>query len=109
MRYFYDAQAWLPKNVTFLNQAAFDRLDQPTQQMLLRVSAAAEARGWWRSQERTKWYGEQLAARGLKVLPPSPALKEGLHRIGEQLTREWLQNVGADGQAVIAAYKKLGT
>ncbi|HEY7662873.1 MAG TPA: TRAP transporter substrate-binding protein [Xanthobacteraceae bacterium] len=109
MRYFYDAQAWLPKNVTFLNQAAFDRLDQPTQQMLLRVSTAAEARGWWRSQERTKWYGEQLAARGLKVLPPSPALKEGLHRIGEQLTREWLQNVGADGQAVIAAYKKLGT
>jgi hypothetical protein len=43
------------------------------------------------------------------VLPPSPALKEGLHRIGEQLTGEWLQKVGADGQAVIDAYKKLGT
>jgi TRAP-type C4-dicarboxylate transport system substrate-binding protein len=109
MRYFYDTQAWIPKNITFVNKAAFDRLDQPTQQTLLRVSAAAEARGWWRSQDRTKWYGEQLAARGLKVLPPSPALKEGLHRIGEQLTGEWLQKVGADGQAVIDAYKKLGT
>jgi TRAP-type C4-dicarboxylate transport system substrate-binding protein len=109
MRYFYDTQAWIPKNITFINKAAFDQLDQPTQQTLLRVSAAAEARGWWRSQDRTKWYGEQLAARGLKVLPPSPALKEGLHRIGEQLTGEWLQKVGADGQAVIDAYKKLGT
>jgi TRAP-type C4-dicarboxylate transport system substrate-binding protein len=109
MRYFYDTQAWIPKNITFVNKAAFDQLDQPTQQTLLRVSAAAEARGWWRSQDRTKWYGEQLAARGLKVLPPSPALKEGLHRIGEQLTGEWLQKVGADGQAVIDAYKKLGT
>jgi TRAP-type C4-dicarboxylate transport system substrate-binding protein len=109
MSYFYDTQAWIPKNVTFVNQAAFDRLDNPTQELLLRVAAAAEARGWWRSQERTKWYGEQLAARGLKVLPPSPALKEGLHRIGEQLTNEWLLKAGADGQAVIGAYRKLGT
>jgi TRAP-type C4-dicarboxylate transport system substrate-binding protein len=109
MSYFYDTQAWLPKNVTFMNKAAFDQLDKPTQDSLLRVAAAAEARGWWRSQDRTKWYGEQLAARGLKVLPPSPALKEGLQKIGEQLTGEWLLKAGADGQAVIDAYKKLGT
>jgi TRAP-type C4-dicarboxylate transport system substrate-binding protein len=109
MSYFYDTQAWLPKNVTFMNKAAFDQLDRPTQESLLRVAAAAEARGWWRSQDRTKWYGEQLAARGMKVLPPSPALKEGLQKIGEQLTGEWLLKSGADGQAVIDAYKKLGT
>jgi TRAP-type C4-dicarboxylate transport system substrate-binding protein len=109
MSYFYDTQAWLPKNVTFMNKAAFDQLDKPTQESVLRVAAAAEARGWWRSQDRTKWYGEQLAARGLKVLPPSPVLKEGLQKIGEQLTGEWLLKAGADGQAVIDAYKKLGT
>jgi TRAP-type C4-dicarboxylate transport system substrate-binding protein len=109
MSYFYDTQAWIPKNVTFVNQAAFDRLDKPTQDSLLRVAAAAEVRGWWRSQDRTKWYGEQLAARGLKVLPPSSALKEGLRQVGEQLTGEWLVKAGADGQAVINAYKRLGT
>jgi TRAP-type C4-dicarboxylate transport system substrate-binding protein len=109
MSYFYDTQAWIPKNVTFVNKAAFDQLDKPMQDSLLRVAAAAEARGWWRSQDRTKWYGEQLAARGLKVLPPSPALKEGLRRVGDQLTGEWLLKTGADGQAVIDAYKKLGT
>jgi TRAP-type C4-dicarboxylate transport system substrate-binding protein len=109
MTYFYDTQAWIPKNVTFVNKAAFDRLDKPTQESVLRVAAATEARGWWRSQDRTKWYGEQLAARGLKVLQPSRALKTGLQQIGERLTGEWLQKAGADGQAVIDAYKKLGT
>jgi len=109
MTYFYDTQAWLPKNVTLVNKAAFDRLDKPTQDALLKVAAAAEARGWSRSQEKHKWYGEQLAAHGLKVLSPSEALKTGLQQIGERLTAEWLTKAGADGQAVIDAYKRLGT
>ena len=109
MTYFYDTQAWLPKNITFVNKAAFERLDKPTQDTLLKVAAAAEVRGWWRSQDKTKWYGEQLAARGMKVLPPSGALKAGLHQVGERLTGEWLTRAGGDGQAVIDAYRKLGT
>jgi len=32
------------------------------QEALLRVASAAEARGWWRSQDKNKWYIEQLAA-----------------------------------------------
>jgi TRAP-type C4-dicarboxylate transport system substrate-binding protein len=105
MTYFYDTQAWIPKNVTFMNKAAFDLLDTPTQKSLLRVAAAAEARGWWRSQDKNKWYIEQLAANGLKVLSPSDALKTGLRQIGERLTGEWLLKAGADGQAVIDQYK----
>ena len=106
MGYFYDTQAWLPKNVTFMNRAAFDQLDKPTQETMLKVAAAAEARGWWRSQDKTKWYMEQLVANGMKVLPPSRALKSGLQQIGERLTGEWFMKAGADGQAVIEAYRK---
>jgi len=109
MTYFYDTQAWLPKNVTLINKAAFDRLDKPTQDALLKVAAAAETRGWWMSQDKHKWYGERLAAHGLKVLSPSEDLKTGPQQIGERLTAEWLTKAGADGQAVIDAYKKLGT
>ncbi len=105
MSYFYDARAWIPKNVTLVNKAAFDGLESPVREAMLRAAAAAEARGWWRSQDKTKWYTEQLAANGLKVLPPSPTLKLELQRIGEQLTGEWLKKAGADGQAVIGAYK----
>ena len=106
MTYFYDTQAWIPKNVTVVNKAAFDALDQPTQEAVLKVAAAAEARGWWRSQDKTKWYTEQLAARGLQVLPPSKDLKAGLQQIGERLTGEWLLKAGADGRAAIDAYNK---
>ena len=87
MGYFYDTQAWIPKNVTLVNRVAFDQLDKPTQEAMLKVAAAAEARGWWWSQDKTKWYTEQLAAHGMKVLPPSVALKTGLQQIGERLTR----------------------
>jgi TRAP-type C4-dicarboxylate transport system substrate-binding protein len=105
MTHFYDTQAWIPKNVTIVNRAAFDQLDKSTQETMLKVAAAAEARGWWRSQDKTKWYTEQLAAHGMKVLPPSRALKTELQRIGERLTGEWLMRAGADGQAVIEAYR----
>jgi TRAP-type C4-dicarboxylate transport system substrate-binding protein len=106
MSYFYDTQAWIPKNVTFVNRAAFGQLDRPTQETLLRVAAAAEARGWWRSQDKAKWSTEQLSAHGMKVLPPSRALQVDLERIGERLTGEWLMRAGADGLAVIEAYRK---
>jgi TRAP-type C4-dicarboxylate transport system substrate-binding protein len=107
MGYFYDTRAWIPKNVTLVNRAAFDQLDEPMQDAVLRVAAAAEARGWWWSQDKTKWYTEQLAAHGMKVLPASVALKTGLQEIGERLTGEWLMRAGADGLAVIDAYRRL--
>jgi TRAP-type C4-dicarboxylate transport system substrate-binding protein len=107
MGYFYDTRAWLPKNVTLMNRAVFDQLDKPTQETILRVAAAAEARGWWWSQDRTKWYTEQIAAHGMKVLPPSLALKTELQQIGERLTEEWLVKAGADGLAIIDAYHRL--
>jgi TRAP-type C4-dicarboxylate transport system substrate-binding protein len=104
--YFYDTRAWLPKNVTLINKAAFDGLDKPTQESVLKVAAAAEARGWWWSQEKTKWYTEQLAAHGMRVLSPSMALRTGLEQIGERVTQEWLMRAGAEGLATIDAYRR---
>ena len=106
MAYFYDTQAWIPKNITFANTAAFERLDKATRDAVLKASAVAETRGWAMSQERTKWYADQLIAKGMKVLPPSPALKSGLQRIGEQLTNEWLLKAGNDGRTSVAAYRR---
>jgi len=36
MDHFYDTQAWIPKNMTFVNKAAFDALDTPTQEAVLK-------------------------------------------------------------------------
>jgi TRAP-type C4-dicarboxylate transport system substrate-binding protein len=107
MAYFYDAQAWIPKNVTFVNAAAFEQLDKPTQAALLNAAATAETRGWAMSQQRNRWYTEQLAKNGLKVVQPGDALGSGLRQVGEQLTAEWLRKAGDEGWAVIEAYKKM--
>ncbi|MGC1695354.1 MAG: TRAP transporter substrate-binding protein [Pseudolabrys sp.] len=104
--HFYDTQAWIPKNVTFVNKAAFDALDKPTQDALLKAAATAETRGWKMWQDKSQWYLEQLKAKGMKVLPPSPELKAGFKKIGDQLTADWLKKAGAEGEAVVAAYKK---
>src|ERR1700738_2834116 len=47
MAYFYDTRAWIPKNVTLVNKTAFDRLDKPIQDSVLKGAAAAATRGWW--------------------------------------------------------------
>ena len=107
MTHFYDTQAWLPKNVIFVNKGAFDALDKPAQDAVRKAAAAAETRGWKLSEEKTSWYVDQLKQKGMKVQPPGDGLKSGLRRIGEQLTADWLKKAGADGQAVIDAYKKM--
>lgn len=104
--HFYDTQAWIPKNMTFVNKAAFDALDKPTQEAVLKAAATAETRGWKMWEDKAGWYLDQLKAHGMKVLPPSPALQSGLKKLGEQLTADWLKKAGADGEAVVAAYKK---
>jgi TRAP-type C4-dicarboxylate transport system substrate-binding protein len=104
---FYDTQAWIPKNITVVNKAAFDRLDKPLQEAILKAAAVAEERGWKLAEEKNAWFMEQLKDNKMKILPPSDALKAGLLKIGEQLTADWTKKAGADGQAVIAAYRKL--
>jgi TRAP-type C4-dicarboxylate transport system substrate-binding protein len=109
LSHFYDTQAWIPKNMTFVNKAAFDALDKPTQEAILKAARSAEQRGWQIAQEKTKWYTDQMAAKGMKVLPPGAELKSGLQKVGEQLTQDWLKKAGSDGQAIVDAYKKAGT
>ncbi|MDC7785359.1 TRAP transporter substrate-binding protein [Rhodoplanes sp. TEM] len=107
MTHYYDTQAWIPKNLTFVNKAAFAALDKPTQEAVLKAAAVAEERGWKMAEEKATWYLEQLKANKMKVLPPSPELKAGLTKIGDQLTADWLKKAGPDGAAVIESYKKM--
>jgi TRAP-type C4-dicarboxylate transport system substrate-binding protein len=106
MTHFYDTQAWIPKNITFVNKAAFDALDKPTQDALLKAAVTAETRGWKMWQDKSGWYLDQLKSHGMKVLPPSDTLKAGLKKVGEQLTADWLKKAGPEGEAILAAYKK---
>jgi TRAP-type C4-dicarboxylate transport system substrate-binding protein len=103
--YWYDAQAWLPKNMVFVNKEAFDDLPEEQQQAILDAAAAAEERGWKKAEELAGWYKEQLAAKGMKIQPPSDQLQADFEKIGEQMTKEWLERAGEPGQEIIDAYE----
>lgn len=107
LTHFYDVQAWIPKNVTFVNKAAFDGLEKATQDAILKAAETAEARGWKMWEDKAGWYLDQLKSRGMKVQPPSEPLMTGLKKIGDQLTADWTKRAGASGEAVIAAYRKM--
>jgi TRAP-type transport system periplasmic protein len=103
---YYDTQAWLPKNLVFVNLKAFDALDKPSQDALLKAAADAEARGWKVSEEKNAWYTGELKKNGMNVAPPSAALAADFKKIGETMTAEWLATAGADGKAIVDAYRK---
>jgi TRAP-type C4-dicarboxylate transport system substrate-binding protein len=106
LTHFYDTRAWIPKNVTVINKAALEALDKPTQEAVLKAAKVAEERGWKLWENKTEWYHEEIKKKGMKVLTPSPELAAGFKKIGDQLTADWLKRAGAEGQAVLDAYKK---
>jgi len=106
VKYFYPVNAWLPKNAVVVSQKAFDALDKPLQAALLKAGAEAEARGWQLSQTKNDDYLKELAAKGMKVAPPSEALTKEFRKIGATMTAEWLKQTGPEGQAIVDAYQK---
>ena len=106
LKFYYDTQAWLPKNAVIVNKAAFDALDKPTQGAVLKAAADAEARGWAASRKVNTDTLDKLKANGMQVLPPSPALKADLTKIGETMLKEWLEKAGADGKTLVDAVKR---
>jgi TRAP-type C4-dicarboxylate transport system substrate-binding protein len=107
LKYYYDTQAWLPKNAVIANKRAFDALDKATQDAVLKAAAAAEERGWAASQRVNTDTQAKLKANGMEVLPPSAQLKADMQKVGEVLLKEWLDKAGPEGQAIVDAYKKM--
>ena len=106
LKFYYDVQAWLPKNAVIVNKRAFDALDKPTQDALLKAGADAEARGWAASEKVNVDTLNTLRANGMSVEPPSAALKSDMQKVGATMLQEWLSKAGPEGQQMLDAYKK---
>jgi len=102
---YVDVNAWLPKNVVFVNTGAFDALPDDQRAALLAAAAEAEARGWQMSEAETATQIATLESNGMTVIQPSDALSVALADAGEQMTEEWLARAGDDGAALIAAFQ----
>ncbi|MDI1340716.1 TRAP transporter substrate-binding protein [Polaromonas sp.] len=106
LKYYYDTQAWLPKNAVIVNKAAFDALDAPTKQAVLKAAADAEVRGWTASRGVNTKTLETLKANGMQVLQPSAALKADLKKVGDTMLKEWIDKAGPEGQTIVDNFRK---
>ena len=102
----YDTQAWLPKNAVLVNRAAFNALDKPTQDALMKAGADAETRGWAASKAENIRTQNLLKQNGMNIIAPSPQLKADMKKVGDVMFKEWLEKSGAEGKALADAYNK---
>ena len=105
LSHYHDTQAWLPKNMVFVNQAAFDALSDAEKAAVMEAAAHAETRGWEASKAETKAKTDVMVENGIKLVTPSEALLSSLGVIGETMSAEWKAEAGATGEAILSAYK----
>ena len=106
LTHYIDTQAWLPRNIVIANKEAFDKLSAAEKKAVTDAAKVAEDRGWKLSIEEMTIKTNALKAAGIKVIPPSDNLKAGLAKIGATIASEWEKSAGADGAAMLAAYRK---
>ena len=106
VKYWYNTQAWLPKDAVIVNKAAFDALDPATKQAVLKAGAEAETRGWAASKKANGETLDKLKANGMEILEPSPQLRADMKKVGDTMLKEWLDKAGPDGQAMLDAFRK---
>jgi TRAP-type C4-dicarboxylate transport system substrate-binding protein len=102
--HYIDVQAWLPKNMVFVNTQALNALSDAERAAVLAAAEAAEARGWEMSRAETDKQIAALAAAGMTVMQPSDALSARLAEIGQTMTEEWLAGAGDTGRAILDSY-----
>jgi len=102
--HYYKVNAWLPHNTVMVNKEVWDGLDADAQAAVQKAADEAGAACAAKSEELANWYFEQLAENGMEVTDAGPEFLAELQAIGTQMTAEWLEQVGDQGQAILDAY-----
>lgn len=99
--YYYDTQAWMPKNMIYVNEAAFKRLTPKAQQAILDAGKAAETRGWKMSEEVFTETTNQLKEK-MEYKTTNEAVTKSLAQIGDVMSVDWAEAVGPDAEKILA-------
>jgi TRAP-type C4-dicarboxylate transport system substrate-binding protein len=102
---YYTTNAMHPKNVVVVNNRAFQGLTAAQRKIVTAAAAAAEKRGWELSRQREKSANKMLADNGMTVHTPDAALMAAMNKVGNTIAAEWLKAAGADGEAIVKAYR----
>ena len=104
IKYYYEINAWFPKNVVFVNTKAFEALKPETRATVLKAAGEAEARGWAASQSLSTSATEELRANGVKIKRIPPNVDAEIKRMGEKFSREWVCSVGNEANTIFVPY-----
>ena len=107
LSYFYEVDAWLPRNYVIVNSGVWDGVSDQNKNVINGCAGLAEYAGTWRAKEYTGFTLQGLRDGGMTVAPPSDQMKAELREIGEVMTAEWLEAAGAEGQAVVDRFKSM--
>ena len=102
---YYMTNAFHPKNVVVVNLRAFERLPDGVKKGMLAAAAEAEVRGWEFAKQREQSANKELAQNGMTLHEPDAAMKAAFRKIGDTMLAEWQKSSGADGDAIIKAYR----
>ena len=102
---YYTTNAMHPKNVVVVNNRAFQALTAPQKKALTDAADAAEKRGWELSRKRESDANKMLADNGMTVHTPDAGLMSAMNKVGDTIAAEWLKAAGADGEAIVKAYR----
>lgn len=99
--YFYDINAYIPKNVMFINTDMLNALSQQHREAVIAAAAAAEARGWLMMEYDLAQKQAALCAQ-VECPDPLPAqLVSDLQELGASMAETWIAKAGPDGQAIV--------
>ncbi|XKH61503.1 TRAP transporter substrate-binding protein [Halomonas sediminis] len=104
--HYTEANLWLPKNMVFINQRAFDRLDEATQEALLEAAERAEKRGWEMSKENNQESLEALQENGMTVSEPNEDVAAALQEAGDTLFESWQERADEATLEVLEDYRE---
>lgn len=104
LKYFYEINAWTPKNAVLANAGAFAKLSSAEQKALRDAAKRAEERGWRMSRAAAMEAVQTLRANGVKVESMPPNLEREFTRLGERFSREWIREAGAQAGELFTSF-----
>lgn len=104
IKYYYEINAWFPKNIVFVNTKSFDLLSPEARAAVLKAAGDAESRGWLSSESVARNSIQELQRNGIKLERLSPELELEIKRMGERFSREWVRAVGHEANAIFVPY-----
>jgi len=105
LNYFYEVDAWLPRNYVMVNSGVWDGVSDANKNVIKGCAELAQYAGTWRSIEYTQFTLQGLRTGGMTVEPASEQMVNELKEIGVTMTNEWLEAAGDEGKAVVDAFK----